>query len=985
MKKLDLGILFALIMAVVSGFAQTMTITSPSLTVPYQVTSGTVVTFEWDAFGSAPNAIFTYSSAPSQSIINSGFPPSASWTQHTNFTGPVLGKYHISLTITSDTWVWGGLSGFIGWSYSNILPIQVISAMTITASDSMICPTAGNVLFTAPTGTGYTYQWYKDTTAITGATSSTYSATTAGSYYCIVNNGSPNTTNTLTINNYPASFTGSLSNNQVTMLADQTFTSYQWYERIGTGSAAAISGATSNQYIATVTSTLKHYYFEGTINGCTVAATEKPVIDTMFVAPSVTLNAIPNSQGNLCAGSPISITATKGQASYQWYKNGVASYSTDSINLFGSYQNGTWYVESQVASWPNILLQSNSVSVTIIDLIAPNITGANYYDKFCTGDIIPFILTDEGYTYTWYVHDTAQVYNASHIISVPTGVYQHTYTGNKYVTIVAEFGGCEKITSQYIQGWANYNLPVSMDNYDQSYLCADSSVNLFVPTYVLTDFNTLQWHQKISGTWSPMVNETLAVLNVQNPGIYKVTAIPNSCSGASVSSLERQIYSYLDRQPSIYAYDTTMCQGETLTLYLAGATSWYAEQWLESDINIGSGGYTRSYTGMLTNSASDTQNVTQFSSYQVSVKHISCPNGLKVKSNILFIKPTVHPEILLVDSMAIEPRHVIDWDSVNHFIGCQNQPVRLTLTNTNYPSITWYTQLYAGDDDYAWGTQSGTGDTLSELMDAKFITAVVTDSTGCIGQTTPVLLDSRVFQSPAITSYNNSELCEPGDSVLFHLAFPGTWIKYEWYRDGAYIPNSDNDTLWAKLPGMYTISGYPADCPTFEYSSGVGPVAKFLYAEILENDSLLYAMPELGFYTYQWFFNGDSIDPPNPLLPWVFAKDSLQPGVYTVAVSNNNCTKLSLGYVVSPNGVFSVDNEGFSIFPNPTNSVIYLRSETENRISEVIIFDVQGREVLHQYNYDGRALDLNSFQNGMYLVRIISETGETQTSKILKQ
>ena len=972
------------------SLAQTMTITSPVLTAPYQVVTGTVVTFKWSAMSTAPTGIYTHDSIPDATIINSGLPPSSYWTTLTNWTGPdANGDYSINITINNDTWVFGAVNGFIGSSYSNVLALTAISGLSITASDSMICPTGGSVIFTAPSGTGYSYQWHNDTAAISGATSSTYTTTTAGNYHCVITiSGSPNVTNSISVSAYEASFTGALGTGVVNFTSNQTFTSYQWLERTTSGTATPISGANANMYSATISSTEMFYSLQGvTLSGCTVTSVERRVIDTLFTLPVITLNAPLNPQGYVCEGTPVSIVSSGNTGFHQWRKDGQNSFSFfDSININGVYQNGVWDLVVECSEWPEINLYSNSVVVNIYALLNTVVTGGNYYAFNCPGDIINLILTDEGYSYTWYLHDTANVYGPSDIINVPSSFYQHTFSTSKYVTIVSESNGCSKVKSIWLKSAADQNIPTSIDNYNQSYLCIDSTVNIMVPSWAVNNFTNYQWEEEISGTWTVLANETLSVLNVDHPAMYRITANPAGCSSVTATSYEYEIKSYLDRQPYIYANSPTMCEGDTIILQMSASSNWYAQQWLESYITIGSSGYDRHYVGMVNNSGTDTQEVYEYSSYQVSVKHISCPNGLKVRSNIIFVKPTLNPKIELITPFPSEPMHVIDWDSTEHFLGCMNEPVTMTLNNLNYSSIVWYAQGYTGDDDYDLGIQFSTNDTVNNLMDAKFITAVVTDANGCVGQTTPVLLDARVFNSPAVTSYNNSELCNQGDSTLMHLAFQGTWIAYEWELDGIAIPNSDNDSIWGKDTGMYVINAYPADCPTFKYSSGLGPVVKYLYSDILENDTLIYAMPELGFYTYQWFFNGDSIDDFSPLwAPWILPKDSLQNGTYTVAVSNENCTKISEAYIWDPTGLSNIIvNDLVKVYPNPTTGIVNIESAQMENISAITLTDMKGEIIFRLQGLTSGNIDISALSTGIYFLRIESRDGHIQYEKISK-
>jgi len=985
MTKRKLFFTSVLMAFAITLMAQTLTITNPVLSPPYQVATGTAVTFEWDAYGDPPNAIFTHGQTPN---VQQGLPPDPSWTQHTNFTGNPNGTYSITLNINFDTWIFGGLSGFIGWQYSNVIAIQTISAYQITANDSLICSINDSVMFTAPDSIGFTHQWYEGGTVITGATDSIFYATSAGSYFCNIDDGtSVNTTNTITISNYTASFSGALNGGQITLTADQNFNSYQWYERTQTGSLTPIAGATNNQYDAPVTSTLMYYAFEGvTASMCTVLSPERPVIDTFFTAPTIILDTTLNSQGYLCSGTPVSMTASGNAGSYTWYKDNVQSYFTGTtVNINGAYQNGTWHVDVECLNWPEILVTSNSVVVDILELIQPSITGANYYDKFCPGDIVPMILTDEGYNYTWYVHDTFGIYNNAHIISVTGGVYQHNFTHTTHVTIVGEFNGCSTDKTTKLNSYADNMISISIDNYDQQYLCTDSTVNLYVPSYQAGDYQDYQWYENISGTWTAMAGETTDTLNVTQPGEYKVTGVPIACTSVVADSYSKEVYSYLDREPYIYSSSPTLCEGDTTTLNMSGSSNWFAMQWLEADIIIGSGGYERDYVGMINNSGTGTQEVFKYSSYRVSAKHNSCPNGLKVKSNIVFITPSLHPEIVLTTPMTTGSKHIIEWDSTEHFIGCVNEPVSFTLNNTDYDSIYWYELMYMGDDDYDLGTVFSTNDTADNLMDAKWITAVVVDSTGCRGQSTPILLDSWVFLNPTIASYNNSELCNPGDSTLMHIAFAGNWDSIQWYLDGIPIPNANKDSIWGKVIGMYTVTCFPTFCPTVPHSSGVGPTVKFLYAAILENATEIYAMPELGYYTYQWFFNGDSVDAPLPNTPWIFPKDSLVDGTYTVAVSNNNCTKISNPYIWTTTGVSDITTLSFNVFPNPTLGQLTIETASPEKIQSIVFFDLQGREVYRLQRMRQQTIDISILPKGLYLMRLETTDGLIQFDRISKQ
>jgi photosystem II stability/assembly factor-like uncharacterized protein len=74
-----------------------------------------------------------------------------------------------------------------------------------------------------------------------------------------------------------------------------------------------------------------------------------------------------------------------------------------------------------------------------------------------------------------------------------------------------------------------------------------------------------------------------------------------------------------------------------------------------------------------------------------------------------------------------------------------------------------------------------------------------------------------------------------------------------------------------------------------------------------------------------------------------------------------------------------------SAYPNPANEILHINSET-SLIKEALIFDLLGREV---YKSDFSAstkvdLDLKSFSSGVYLLKVTSDSGKTETMKIMK-
>nr|WP_315147482.1 T9SS type A sorting domain-containing protein [uncultured Flavobacterium sp.] len=79
-------------------------------------------------------------------------------------------------------------------------------------------------------------------------------------------------------------------------------------------------------------------------------------------------------------------------------------------------------------------------------------------------------------------------------------------------------------------------------------------------------------------------------------------------------------------------------------------------------------------------------------------------------------------------------------------------------------------------------------------------------------------------------------------------------------------------------------------------------------------------------------------------------------------------------------------NKQIAAYPNPTNGMLNLNSET-SLIKEVSVFDLLGKQV-YKSNFSALNnvnLDLKSLQNGAYLLKVTSDSGKTETIKIMKK
>ena len=983
-----LNLLILFLISVVGSQAQTFEIVDPSgLTPPYEVAPGTAVTFQWDYFGEPPTAVFTHDEEP----VFPGWGTDPNWTEHTNYTDNGDGTFNITLSIDEDTWVFGAyFAPFIQqWTFSEVIAIQVASNVVISGDDLLLCDDNMDTETLSVVDTFAAYQWYMNGNPINGETSSMYTVTEPGAYYVQADyNGELINSNTLNLAYIELSFSGELNgNSEIILTASAGMDSYQWFSGPDENNLSPISGATDESYTATITNDLTFYTVEATLGSCTVSTIARPVAESYFTPPTITVSADTNSYNVVCEGTPVTFSVEDNYATYNWLKDGFnANSTTNTITRSQSYQEGAYSVEVTNAEWEEIILTSEVANLDFQDVITPQLVGVQNNGKYCAGETLNITLSDEGYNYTWYMHGAFNDYGDEDIITVPGSTLTFDFDTAVYVTVVGEHQGCSKSKSVYLNSYENTTLFLSVEDYDQQYLCPDSTNVIYLPSWSAGDYQDFQWYKEVGGNYEEIAGADTTFLEIDEPGSYKLQATVIACPSAIVFSNDKVIQDYSERNLTIWASDETLCVGEETDLNISGGNNWQNIQWFEENIVIGSGGYEKEYLPMIGAGSEASQTVSEFQTYLVKARHASCPNGLKLTSNIIGIRPQVNPTITPDPNYGVYSWKVNAYDSTAHYVFCTDEPTTLKLDG-QYESYKWYDLVYAGADDYELGNliSGANADTLDILADVKYYTAEV-DSAGCVGYSDPILMDTWAFLPPAIASYNNNELCGEGDSTLLHIAFPGDWSQIEWYLDGNLIPDSNYDSIYAKEPGTYTVTAFPTLCPQFPYSSGVGPTVSFLSAEIIANDTLIYAMPFMGAYEFQWYLNGNPIPPTDPQTPWILYKDQMEDGEYTVEITNPEpCTVLSAPYTWSTTSTENIVFRNINVYPNPTQNIVNIEGIATDKVELIQLYNIVGVPIRAiEPAFERIELDLSGEQEGIYILEIRLINGESKSHKIFK-
>ncbi|MBL7712127.1 MAG: T9SS type A sorting domain-containing protein [Chitinophagaceae bacterium] len=252
-------------------------------------------------------------------ILNStttGFGLSYQWIDG---SGPLSGETDPSLTTGAAGFYQLVVTAGSCKDTSNTTQVELIALppanITGTGTSTAICPMDNDYTLLANFGTGYTYQWYFEGTAVTGATSRDLLVNTPGIYTVKVTDaeGCIQYSDTFRASNTKASRPNIdpkdiafCEGNSIMLYADidKYFVTYQWYKN-GTPEP----GETGFTYLA------------GASGSYTLEITDSAHCTTMSAASVATVYPLPTEPVITRTGTRLSTTTFK---SYQWYRNGKA-------------------------------------------------------------------------------------------------------------------------------------------------------------------------------------------------------------------------------------------------------------------------------------------------------------------------------------------------------------------------------------------------------------------------------------------------------------------------------------------------------------------------------------------------------------------------------------------------------------------------------------------------------------------------------------
>jgi PKD repeat protein len=736
----------------------------------------------------------------------------------------------------------------------------------ITASGPVAFCSGDSVTLSANTGTGLTYVWEKDGSAIVPAeTGASYKAKTAGSYKVRVTNANlctdPSLATVVTLNDATTNTLTAVAPTTVcvgdsvvlnatgTVIGGGTGTVlYQWYN-----GATVVADSTRSNLVAR---TAGSYTVKTSLaGGCKTTSTVVAV--TMRALPVVT----PATTTTFCAGNSVALkTPRVAGATYNWTSMNGAVARVIPVGTDTSYavtSNGvdtTSRFTYQVAqTMSGLTCTSAKTTVSLNANPVPQLKAGGVISvgalTICEFDSVGLKITDAGKAAASYSWSTPYGWTNGSTSDTLTARPGPTSPSAYTVTITNAAGCTAAVTQQLDKTTAPVNTVTLKGALT---FCAGDSV--VIKSTILGGAGvTYEWKNsagtvvstvdslksKVSDTYSYLITSTGAGA-CKNRATFVVNALPTT--PASITGV------------------AAICSGASTTLTAAPAGAGYTYQWYKDGVATAVGA---------------TYSVNAAGSYTV----VATNGGL-----------------------------------------CSTAPSAATVVTVNTPAVPTITaaatSFCAGGSQvlkastgtaYQWSfnnvaiTTGGTDSTYTANA-AGVYTVAVTNASGCVATSATTALTVNALPTASITAAGTTTFCTGGSVVL--NANTGTGLTYKWFNNGTEVATTASYT--ATATGSYTVEVTNASgCKKVSDATAVNANAAGLTVAVTAVTSTTFCqggnvvLNAPAAASYQWSKNGAII--PGATSGTYVANAT---GSYSVAVADaNSCAGTSAGTAVTVNAL----------------------------------------------------------------------------------
>ncbi len=839
------------------------------------------------------------------------------------------GPDSVYVVITDSNGV-SATSGTISQTVNSDPTVSISSSQNPTDVGKSITLTAS-----ASGGTGsYSYQWYESGSAISGATSSTYTTSDYSSsgtydYYVSVTDGAGYAVNSNTIDetvnsdptvsassnvssadvNYPIEFSSSPSG------GTSPYT-YSW--TIG-GTQVSTSQDFSYSF-----SSAGSYTVEVTVTDAIGETYSASVTVTINNNPSVSVSS---SQNPTDAGNAVTFTASEsggtGTISYAWTVNGASEGSGSTLDYSFS-SAGSYTIEVTVTDSDGHVASSTLTETVYVD---PSVSVSSSQNPTDVGNSVTFTASGSGgsgsYTYQWYVNSAAVSGATS---STYTTSFSSSGTDSIYVIIKDSVGN--SATSSTLTETVNVDPSVSISS-SQNPTDVGNSVTFTASGSGGTGSYSYQWYvnsASVSGATSSTYTTSFGSSGSDSVYVVITDGIGNTAQSSTLTET-------VNADPSVSISSsqnpTDVGNSVTFTASPSGGTGSYTYQW---------------YVNSAAQSSTANELDTSFSSAGTYYINVTVKDSLGDSSSYSFIE-TVNPDPSVAISSSPAPTDV-------------GVPVAFTS------SASGGTSPY----NYTWEINSvvvSYNSAFSYTFDSQGVYSVLLILADANGNTARATLNETVNADPtAIISTEYTTVDQGVNDTFTGNVNGGTYpFNYTWFSGSQIVNYSSSFHIAFTSTGQHTVRVEVRD------SLGETTNASVIIT-VITKPSVSINGPDKTDVTTTTVFTGNATYGTEPYNFYWYVN-----GVNVTSSSSG----LYLSYSFTSSGTYNVsikavDSEGASasayilvnVYPKPTVSISAIKAEGDQGFTDSFHSSVSGGSYPISYEWYVGGNEVGSQQNLTY-------------------
>lgn len=349
---------------------------------------------------------------------------------------------------------------------------------------------------------------------------------------------------------------------------------------------------------------------------------------------------------------------------------------------------------------------------------------------------------------------------------------------------------------------------------------------------------------------------------------------------------------------------------------------------------------------------------------------------IDIDSNIRYSPPTIG---------AVEAiQYIYDLDVTENFVdqSCDSVSFYVTVTNQGNNSIDSMYIHYSINDTFIDSFFVSINLTENQFIDSVLLLTlpIIYDSTYTLETSTNLMghVDENDINDSLTTTFVFNSIPQNilgNDTIICHAGV----LTLELPSNPAYASIQWNNEPWGLNYSYQALNG--TNVVQIENTIGC------FYSDTIE--VLIEDFPVFTFdYTNgNLTCNGWIVDWYKEGVLVAVQQDTIQPsssGMYMVGYTNeNNCTYYSNGFFafVNPSGINELGSNSLDLYPIPFTDILHLKSDFT--FNSVIIYDINAR-FIGLFPVANNEVNLSSLNNGIYLLKIVTEDGVEFIRKIIK-